>query len=123
MIKDIHIGCRKGLLRGFGDRATACFNTPPNLEALYTTANSYSALGDLQSLQASTQGKNYSKRKEFLERARHSYQLSLDTWGKIQHPGRVTPQGLPAMDPDAVATNLRRCEAALLSNGDINQGR
>jgi non-specific serine/threonine protein kinase/serine/threonine-protein kinase len=91
---------------------------PPNLEALYATANSYSAFGDLQALQASMSERNHSRRDEFWREARLSYQRCLEMWSKIRHPGRVTPQGFPAIDPVAVASSLRRCEVALASKPD-----
>ena len=92
--------------------------TSPNLEALYTEASLNFARGDLQLLRASTAAQDRSSQRDFLRGARLAYQQSLEAWHKIQHPGRVSPQGFPAIDPDAVASCLRHCEAVLAAMND-----
>ena len=88
---------------------------PLSIGALYTAASAYSAGGDLQTSYALAARQNRPAQRQLFARARLSYQQSLEKWGKIQHPGHVTPQGFPAMDAEQVARNLRRCEAELAS--------
>jgi hypothetical protein len=87
--------------------------TPPNLEALYTEANLNFARGDFQLLRASAAAQDRSSQQDFLRDARLAYQQSLEAWDRVPHPGRVSPQGFFAIDPDAVASRLRHCEDAL----------
>ncbi|PYT96590.1 MAG: hypothetical protein DMG38_23270 [Acidobacteria bacterium] len=82
-------------------------------QALYTAADTYAGLGDIESREAETPTLGLARSREHWERARSWYARSLETWKKIQHPTRVSPNGFDTGGPKDVETNLRRCDAAL----------
>jgi eukaryotic-like serine/threonine-protein kinase len=86
-----------------------------NLSALYTAADSYSGLGDLNLHQASRLPQNPANQRENWTRARACYIKSLEAWHRIDYPHRVAPNGLDAGDPAKVSKNLQICDAALAS--------
>jgi eukaryotic-like serine/threonine-protein kinase len=85
----------------------------PDLDALYTAADAYSGLGDLQLHEARRPGEAAGKRKANWTEARAWYRKSLDAWRRIQHPLHIAPNGGDVGDPAKVARNLQLCETAL----------
>jgi len=85
----------------------------PDLSALYTAADSYQSLGDMEVSQARRSRQNRARRKECLTRAQAWYLKSVGVWRRIEHPGHVTPSGVDSGDISTVQKSLDRCQAAL----------
>ena len=85
----------------------------PDLAALYTAADAYSGLGDLQLREASHFPKGHAQQREIWSQARSWYVKSLDAWRRIKNPARDGPNGFDAGDPAQVAKNLHLCDVAL----------
>jgi len=107
-------------------RSVASTN-PLSIEALYTAANAYSAIGDLQTLHALAAQQNRPEQKQFFEQARLAYQ-HLEMWKKIQHPGHITPQGFPRPSRQESkslrgSTSINPVSLAILRNVDQRQPR
>ena len=86
---------------------------PPDLDALYATADAHSGLGDLSVKKARYAGITPERRKSYLSEARSSYQKSLETWRRIPHPNYTSPSSFQAGDPIVVAKELGQTETAL----------
>jgi tetratricopeptide (TPR) repeat protein len=89
----------------------------PDLAALYTAADAYSGLGDLQLREASHFPKDHTQQREIWSQAHSWYVKSLDAWQRIKNPVRDGPNGFDAGDPARVETKLQLCEAALAKFG------
>ncbi len=89
----------------------------PDLAALYTAADAYSGLGDIELRKAAHSSQNLAMQKELWSQARSWYVKSLDTWHRIERPGRDGPNGFDAGDPAQVEKNLHLCETALAKVG------
>jgi len=85
----------------------------PDLAALYTAADAYSGLGDLQLREASHSSKDLAQQREIWSQARSWYVKSLDAWHRIKNPARDGPNGFDAGDPARVVRSLQLCDAAL----------
>jgi hypothetical protein len=83
---------------------------------LYATADAYSGLGDLDMKAARQPGLAAQKRQLYFTQAQSWYQLSLSTWGRIEHPNRTAPNSFQVGDPTVVAKNLKLAEAALATS-------
>jgi tetratricopeptide (TPR) repeat protein len=88
----------------------------PDLAALYTAADAYSGLGDLQ-LREATHHPQGAVSTELWSQARSWYVKSLGAWNRIKNPVRDGPNGFDAGDPARVETKLQLCEAALAKFG------
>jgi serine/threonine protein kinase len=88
----------------------------PDLAALYTAADAYSGLGDLQLREAAHPPQD-AKPAELWSEARSRYVKSLDAWHRIKNPVRDGPSGFDAGDPAKVVKNLQLCDAALAKFG------
>jgi tetratricopeptide (TPR) repeat protein len=86
---------------------------PPDLDALYATADAHSGLGDLSLKKAGHAGTSAERRKSYLSEARSRYQNSLGTWHRIPHPNHTSPASFQAGDPIVVAKQLKQTETAL----------
>ena len=86
-----------------------------DLDALYAAADAYSGLGRLSLKKAQQPSPNGARRRSEWAEARSWYQLSLKTWGRIQHPNHAAPNSFQVGDPTAVAKELKLTEAALSS--------
>jgi len=84
--------------------------TPPNLQAVYDVADSYSGLGDVESAEAV---RSPSDADRHHRSARSAYRQSLAAWKKVDHPSPSSPWGFDAGNPKKVAASLARCEKAL----------
>jgi eukaryotic-like serine/threonine-protein kinase len=89
----------------------------PDLAALYTAADAYSGLGDLDLRKATRSGQDRIKQRELWFQARSWYVKSVETWHKIKNPSRDGPNGFDAGDPAQAAKNLHLCEIALAKLG------
>jgi eukaryotic-like serine/threonine-protein kinase len=94
----------------------------PDQQALYTAADTYAGLGDIESHAAAIPALEPTKSRKHWESARLWYARSLDTWKRIERPTRVSPNGFDAdSSPEGVTKNLRRCDAALQGFDKIAQ--
>lgn len=84
----------------------------PDLAVLYTAADAYSGLGDVQ-LREATHHPQGAESAELWSQARSWYVKSLGAWHRIKNPVRDGPNGFDAGDPTQVAKKLQLCEAAL----------
>jgi serine/threonine protein kinase len=89
----------------------------PDLAALYTAADAYSGLGDVERIEATRSAQDQVKQRELWLQARAWYVKSLDTWHRIQSPSRDGPNGFDAGDPAQVAKSLHLCETTLTKLG------
>jgi len=87
--------------------------TPANEQALYSTADAYTGLGDVESKLARTHA-TASTALSHWKTACTSYEESLKVWSSVKEPGRVSPEGFECVPPAAVAARLKRCQAAWL---------
>jgi len=94
----------------------------PDLAALYTAADAYSGLGDLQLREARRFHKDQAQQREIWSQARSWYVKSLDAWHRIKNPVRDGPNGFDAGDPAQVAKNLQLCDVALRQLGPAQGG-
>jgi tetratricopeptide (TPR) repeat protein len=86
---------------------------PPDLDALYATADAHSGLGDLSLRKTRHAGVGAERRKSYLNEARSHYQESLETWRRIPHPNYTSPSSFQAGDPAVVAKELKEAETVL----------
>jgi tetratricopeptide (TPR) repeat protein len=86
---------------------------PPDLDALYAAADAYSGLGDLMLRSAQRSGVGTTARKPRWTEARESYQRSLKTWNRIEHPNHTSPNSFQVGNPDDVRRKLAVAQAAL----------
>jgi tetratricopeptide (TPR) repeat protein len=86
---------------------------PPDLDALYATADAHSGLGDLSLTKTRHAGIGAERRKSYLNETRSYYQKSLETWRRIPHPNHTSPSSFQAGDPVVVAKELKETETAL----------
>lgn len=88
---------------------------PADLDAIYAAADAYSGLGDLSAKAAKHTGLSAQRRKSTWTEARSWYQLSLNTWHRMEHPNHTAPNSFQVGDPTVVANELKVAEAALAS--------
>jgi eukaryotic-like serine/threonine-protein kinase len=86
---------------------------PPDLDALYATADAHSGLGDLSLRKTRDAGVGAERRKSYLNEARSHYQESLETWRRIPHPNHTSPSSFQVGDPVVVAKELKETEIVL----------
>lgn len=77
----------------------------PNQEALYTTADSYTGLGEIEEARAKAQKSAKLAAAQFTQ-ARSSYERSLKVWGEIHEPGMLSPGGDDVIPPAVVKQHL-----------------
>lgn len=95
-------------------REAAVAFIPPQ-QALYTAADAYAALGDIESKRLSSSPSNQEKIIH-CRKAADFYRRSIDTWNKIPHPARTSPNGFRAGDPKLIAHKLYNAELQLARN-------
>jgi tetratricopeptide (TPR) repeat protein len=88
---------------------------PPDLDAIYAAADAYSGLGDLSAKAARRSGLSPKQRRSSWTETRSWYQLSQNTWRRIDHPNHTAPNFFQVGDPEVVAKELKQAEAALSS--------
>ena len=88
---------------------------PADLDALYAAADSYSGLGELSARSAQRRRLKTETRKSHWTEARTYFQLSLNTWHRIEHPNHTAPNSFQAGDPAIVARELKQADTALAS--------
>jgi hypothetical protein len=86
-----------------------------DLDVLYVAADAYSGLGDISMKKARRRGQTTSQKKSKLSEARSWYQLSLNTWHRIDHPNHTAPNSFQVGDPVKVKRQLESIENKLSS--------
>jgi eukaryotic-like serine/threonine-protein kinase len=84
----------------------------PGEEALYSTANAYAGMGDIEVASAADKKLSSGQQRAHLEKARSWYERSLKLWSQVKEPGAVSPEGFEPVAPAVVRTRLARCETA-----------
>jgi eukaryotic-like serine/threonine-protein kinase len=86
-----------------------------DLDTLYVAADAYSGLGDISVKRARRSGQTMEGKKSNWTEARSWYQLSLNTWHRLEHPNHTAPNSFQVGDPAVVAKELKLTESALSS--------
>ena len=89
----------------------------PNEQALYSTADSYAGLGEMEINLASDTTQTVRKQITHWDQARSWFQRSMSTWKQIAEPGMISPDGFDSIPPRAVTRQLGRCKEALARLG------
>jgi hypothetical protein len=87
-----------------------------DLNDLYVAADAHSGLGDISMRKAQRPGQTTDQKKSNWAEARSWYQLSSNTWHRIEHPNHTAPNSFQVGDPNIVAKNLKITEAAVSSS-------
>ena len=85
----------------------------PYQEALYSTADSYAGLGEIESILAAENKQPIPAQVKHWNEALSWYEQSMKTWSQIKEPGMISPDGLDCIPPATVARQLARCKEAL----------
>jgi tetratricopeptide (TPR) repeat protein len=88
-------------------------STQPNVQSLYTEADSYAGLGDLESQKAVMQ--TGERATAHWQQACASYEASLRISRLIKEPGMISPNGFDLVPPSTVASGLSKCRLVLAS--------
>ena len=86
-----------------------------DLDALYVAADAYSGLGDISTRKAQRKGQTTDRHKSNWALARSWYQLSLNTWHRLEHPNHTAPNSFQVGDPVTAKKKLEVVENALAS--------
>jgi tetratricopeptide (TPR) repeat protein len=85
---------------------------PPNLQAQYTLADTYSGLGDT-AMHLASRTSNSSEQLSYWTEATSWYEKSLGTWRMIPNRSVISPSEFDVGDPRKAAKHLAVCKAAL----------
>jgi hypothetical protein len=91
---------------------TAVKSKSPSEQAIYSSADSYTGLGDAE-LKLAGKQTQHAKQLEHWKKACEMYAVSLKTWSAIPEPGVESLEGFECVPPQAVAARLKRCQAAV----------
>jgi tetratricopeptide (TPR) repeat protein len=94
-------------------------SVPPNVQAQYTLADTYSGMGNIFQRQ-SMQSASASKQREHLNEARSWFQKSFDEWRQVRNPGVMSPGGFDVHGPSFVAQKLADCDATLKQTASLS---
>ena len=84
-----------------------------NAQALYTMADSYSGLGEVEVALGTNTRQTTTARVEHWKNAISWYERSLTTWTQIKEPGLVSPDAFDAVPPTVVTQQLVLANKAL----------
>jgi tetratricopeptide (TPR) repeat protein len=87
----------------------------PNEQARYSTADSYTGLGEIEAALAGTLSLSRDKRIKLWTQATASDERSLQIWAQIKEPGNLSPDGFDCVPSSVVAQRLAKYKAALVS--------
>ncbi len=83
----------------------------PNMQALYTLADAYTGLGDVEASRASDPRFKRDVRVQHWQQSATSYRKSAELWQRVPEVGRVSPDAFDCVSPTAVARRLSQAEA------------
>jgi serine/threonine protein kinase/tetratricopeptide (TPR) repeat protein len=95
-------------------------SVPPNVQAQYTLADTYSGMGTIFQRQAMQSGIAANSQRENWSEARSWFQKSFDEWRQVRNPGVVSPGGFDARGPSVVAQKLADCDATLKQRASLS---
>ena len=98
---------------------TFAHSVPPNLQAQYTLADTYSGLGTVFQKQAVQSRLSSTRQRENLNEARSWFQKSFEEWRQIRNPGVLSPGGFDVHGPSFVAQKLADCDATLKQRASL----
>jgi eukaryotic-like serine/threonine-protein kinase len=87
----------------------------PDLDALYAAADAYSELGSLSARKGKRPGEPKEQRRIAWTEARSSYEQSVKTWQRIDHPNHTAPNFFQVGDPVTAKKQLELAEKAVVS--------
>jgi hypothetical protein len=83
----------------------------PNMQALYTLADAYTGLGDVEASRATGSRLNPTDRIQHWQQSATWYRRSAEVWQRVPEVGRVSPDAFDCVPPAAVARRLSQAEA------------
>ena len=87
----------------------------PNEQALYSAADSYTGLAEIEAALAADTSLARERRIEHWTQAVSLAERSLKTWAQVKEPGVLSPDGFDCVPPSVVAQRLVKYKAALAS--------
>jgi len=94
----------------------------PNEQALYSTADSYTALAEIEAALAADTSLARGKRMEHWTQASSLAESSLKTWAQVKEPGVISPDGFDCIPPSVVEQRFARYKSALTAGTAGGQG-
>ncbi|SPE25558.1 Serine/threonine protein kinase [Acidobacteriia bacterium SbA2] len=94
----------------------------PNEQALYSTADSYTGLAEVEATLAADTGLARGKRMKHWTQASSLAERSLKTWAQVKEPGIISPDGFDCIPPSVVEERFARYKTALTSGQAGGQG-
>jgi eukaryotic-like serine/threonine-protein kinase len=85
----------------------------PNMQALYTLADAYTGLGDVEAGHASDPRLKRNDRAQHWQQSATWYRQSAEVWRRVPEVGRVSPDAFDCVPPVAVARRLSQAEASV----------
>ena len=82
----------------------------PNMQALYTLADAYTGLGDVEAGHASDPRLKRNDRLQHWQQSATWYRQSAEVWQRVPEVGRVSPDAFDCVPPAAVARRLSQAE-------------
>jgi ATP/maltotriose-dependent transcriptional regulator MalT len=89
----------------------------PNMQALYTLADAYAGLGDVEAARASDRRLARAIRIQHWRQSAAWYKQSVEVWQRVPEVGRVSPDAFDCIPPAAVAGRLSQAEANIRKSG------
>ncbi len=83
----------------------------PNMQAVYTLADAYTGLGDVEANRASDQRRMPDVRLQHWQQSATWYKQSAQMWQRVPEVGRISPDAFDCVPPTAVARRLSQAEA------------
>ena len=83
----------------------------PNMQALYTLADAYTGLGDVEAGRAIDSRLRRKDRAQHWQRSATWYRQSAGVWQRVPEVGRVSPDAFDCVPPATVARRLSQAEA------------
>jgi eukaryotic-like serine/threonine-protein kinase len=83
----------------------------PNMQALYTLADAYTGLGDVEASHAFDPRLKRDDRVQHTQQSTIWYRQSMEVWRRVPEVGRVSPDAFDCVPPAAVARRLSQSEA------------
>jgi len=85
----------------------------PNMQVLYTLADAYTGLGDVEAARASDLRRKQGDRVQLWQQSANWYRQSADVWRRVPEVGLVSPDAFDCVPPTAVARRLSQAEASV----------
>jgi eukaryotic-like serine/threonine-protein kinase len=85
--------------------------THPNMQALYTLADAYTGLGDVEASRAADSRGKRDVREQHWQQSATWFRQSTEVWQRVPEVGRVSPDAFDCIPPAAVARRLSQAEA------------